>query len=388
MSKIAVIGTTSWGITLGVIQARGRNRVNLWARTEEEALTLKNSGTDRPRAPGLIFPPNLTITASLAEATRRVKAVLLVVPSQTMRQNIKRVSPYLKKDMLIISCAKGLEIGSNKRMSQVIAEEIDPRLKSRICVLSGPNLAREISQNLPAATVIAADDEKVAKEAQKLLTAPNFCVYTNTDVVGVELGGALKNIIALGAGIMDGFNCGDNAKAALTTRGLTEITALGVALGANPLTFSGLAGMGDLMATCASPLSRNHYVGTELAKGRPLSEIVESMTSIAEGITTTRAAWSLAEKLGLEMPITERIYKVLYNGVKPEEIVSELIGLEGRHELAGKKWNLFSFFRRRKKPQNGEVKKQNAELKIPQNEEPPRKTGRRLKSSLFSHRKS
>ncbi|MFH0847746.1 MAG: NAD(P)H-dependent glycerol-3-phosphate dehydrogenase, partial [Chloroflexota bacterium] len=334
MPKIAVVGTTSWGITLGVIQARGENSVSLWARTEDEAEALKAGA--RPRAPGLALPSELTITASLAEAIKGAKAVLLVVPSQTVRQNIKQVSPYLKKDMLVISCAKGLEIGSNKRMSQVIAEEINPKLHSRICVLSGPNLAGEIARNLPAATVIAADDEKVAREAQKLLSVPNFCVYTNTDVVGVELGGALKNIIALGAGIIDGFNCGDNAKAALITRGLTEITALGVALGANPFTFSGLAGMGDLIATCASTLSRNHYVGTELAKGRPINEIVESMSSVAEGVTTTSAALSLAKKLRLEMPITERIYKVLYNGAKPEEMVGELIGLEGRHELAGK----------------------------------------------------
>ncbi|GAG81040.1 unnamed protein product, partial [marine sediment metagenome] len=211
--------------------------------------------------------------------------------------------------MLIVSAAKGLEIGSNKRMSQVIAEEIDPQFWSNICVLSGPNLSREILHDLPAATVVAAENEAVARIAQKLLTVPNLCIYTNTDVIGVELGGALKNIIALGAGMVDGLGYGDNAKAAFITRGLTEMAALGVALGANPLTFSGLAGLGDLIATCASPLSRNHYVGMELTKGRSLKEITDSMTGVAEGVTTTIVAWNLAQAAGLEMPITEKIYQ-------------------------------------------------------------------------------
>jgi len=250
--------------------------------------------------------------------------------------------------MMVVSAAKGLELGSCKRMSEVIAEEIDPCCRPNICVLSGPNLSREIIRDLPAATVVAAEDEAVAREAQKLLTAPNFCVYTNTDVIGVELGGALKNIIALGAGMVDGLGYGDNAKAAFITRGLIEIAALGVALGANPLTFVGLAGFGDLIATCASPLSRNHYVGVELAKGRSLKEITDSMTSVAEGVNTTIAAWNLARQLGLGMPITEKIYQVLFEGVDPRQAVDELMAAEGRHELAGQKWELVSFFRHRR----------------------------------------
>ena len=249
--------------------------------------------------------------------------------------------------MLIVSASKGLEIASNKRMSQVIAEEIAPKLCHRICVLSGPNLSREIRQDLPAASVVAAKEKVLVKIAQRLLTTPNFCVYTNTDVVGVELGGALENIIALAAGMVDGLGYGDNVKAALITRGLTEMTALGVAIGANPLSFSGLAGMGDLMATCASSLSRNHYVGVELTKGRPLKEIIESMAGVAEGVTTTVAAWGLAQQLGLEMPITEKIYQILNEGIDPRQVIGEFIGLQGRHELAGRKWTLFSFFRRR-----------------------------------------
>ena len=348
MPKIAIIGTTSWGKTLGVVLARNGLEVRLWARTEREAIALRNSGPNPTLLPGVTFPPQLSITSSLSEALAEVKAVILVVPSQTMRQNIKLVAGHLNELMLIVSAAKGLEIGSNKRMSQVIAEEIDPQFCSNICVLSGPNLSREILHDLPAASVVAAENEVVARIARQLLTVPNLCIYTNTDVIGVELGGALKNIIALGAGMADGLGYGDNAKAAFVTRGLTEMAALGVALGANPVTFSGLAGLGDLIATCASPLSRNHYVGVELTKGRSLKEITDSMTSVAEGVTTTIVAWNLAQATGLEMPITEKIYQVLYGGLDPRQGAVELMAAEARHELAGRKWKLFSFFRHQK----------------------------------------
>jgi glycerol-3-phosphate dehydrogenase (NAD(P)+) len=266
-----------------------------------------------------------------------------------MRRNIKLVAEHLDESMLIVSAAKGLEIGSRKRMSEVIADEIEPGFQSNICVLSGPNLSDEILRDLPAATVVAAGDEATARRAQKLLTAPNLCVFTNTDVIGVELGGALKNIIALGAGIADGLGYGDNTKAALITRGLTEMTALGVALGANPLTFSGLAGLGDLITTCAGPLSRNHYVGMELAKGRSLEEITDSMTGVAEGVSTTLAVWKLAQQMGLEMPITETIYRILYEGADLRQAAAGLMSAGAAHELAGRKWRLFSFLRSQKR---------------------------------------
>jgi glycerol-3-phosphate dehydrogenase (NAD(P)+) len=348
MIKVAIIGTTSWGTTLGVIIAQKGIEVRLWARTEQEATELRNNGPNL--LPDVTFPPYLRITSRLDEALADVKAVILAVPSQAMRQNIKLVAGYLTKSMMVVSAAKGLEIGTGKRMSEVIAEEIDPRFRSNICVLSGPNLAREILRGLPAATVVAAEDSAVARKAQRLLTTPNLCVFTNSDVTGVELGGALKNIIALGAGMVDGLGYGDNAKAAFMTRGLTEITALGVALGASPLTFSGLAGLGDLVATCASPLSRNHYVGVELTKGRSLTEILNSMTSVAEGVSTTLVARNLAQKLGLEMPITEKIYQVLYENVDPRQAVVEIMGGNAKHELTGRRWRLFSLFRRRKHP--------------------------------------
>ena len=348
MPRIAIIGTTTWGITLGVVLARKGLSVRLWARTEREAIELTNARYNPDIFSGIILPPQLSFTSVLSEALAEAKAVILAVPAQTMRQNTKLVVEHLNRSILVVSAAKGLEIGSNKRMSQIIEEEIEPDFRSNVCVLSGPNLSREILHDLPAVTVVAAWDEAIAKKAQKLLNTPKLCVYTNTDVIGVELGGALKNIIALGAGMADGLGYGDNAKAAFVTRGLTEITALGVAIGANPLTFSGLAGLGDLIATCASPLSRNRYVGVELTKGRPLEEIIASMNTVAEGVGTTIAAWNLAQELGLEMPITEKIYQVLYVGLDPRQAAAELMAAETKHELVGRRWKLFSLFRRRR----------------------------------------
>jgi glycerol-3-phosphate dehydrogenase (NAD(P)+) len=261
-----------------------------------------------------------------------------------MRDNIKAAAGYLDGSVLVVSAAKGLEIESGQRMSQVISDEINPDFWSNICVHSGPNLAQEILHGLPAVAVVAAWNETVARKAQKLLNTSDLCLYTNTDVIGVELGGALKNIIALAAGIADGLGYGDNAKAALITRGLTEITALGVTLGANPLTFSGLTGLGDLVATCSSPLSRNHYVGVELTKGRPLKEITKSMTGVAEGVSTTVVAHNLAQQHGLEMPITEKLYQVLFQGLDPRQAAVELMEAEAKHELVGRRWRLFSLF--------------------------------------------
>ncbi len=349
MQKVAIIGTTSWGITLGLLLYGKGVEVRLWARTEREAKKLREKGPDPARFHDITLPPQMVITSQMAEALDDANGVIMAVPSPTMRQNISRVASHLTRSTLVISASKGLEAGSSKRMSQVIAEEINPRFHDNICALSGPNLAREIMHNLPAAAVVAAEDINTARKAQKLLTAPNFCVFTNSDIIGVELGGSLKNIIALGAGIADGLHYGDNAKAAFVTRGLTEITALGMSLGANPLTFSGLAGLGDVITTCASPLSRNHHVGMELAKGRPLTEIVDSMKEVAEGVNTTLVARDLAQQLGLEMPITEKIYQVLYENADPKQAAVELMGGNAKHELAGRRWRLFSLFRRRKR---------------------------------------
>ena len=345
MAGVAIIGTTTWGVTLGVVLARNELDVRLWARTERECTQLKNAQHHADAISGITLPPKLSIATSIAEVLDDADAVIMAVPSQRMRDNVKAVSSYLKGSMLVVSAAKGLEIDSNKRMSQVIADEISPSFWPNICVHSGPNLSAEILQGLPAVAVVAAWNELIARKAQKLLNTPSICLYTNNDVIGVELGGALKNIIALGAGIADGLGYGDNTKAALITRGLTEITALGVALGANPLTFSGLTGLGDLIATCSSPLSRNHYVGVELTKGRSLEEIIKSMSGVAEGVGTTVVAHKLSKQLELEMPITEKIYKVLYEKLDPHKASLELMEAEARHELMGRRWRLFSLFR-------------------------------------------
>jgi glycerol-3-phosphate dehydrogenase (NAD(P)+) len=348
MPKVAIIGTTTWGLTLGVALAVKRAEVRLWARTEDEAARLLNSEFPSETFANVTLPSRLSITSSLEEALAEAKAVILAVPSQRMRPNIKAVAPHLDSSMLVVNAAKGLEMKTNLRRSQVIAQEIPPDFQANICVLSGPNLSQEILRDLPAAAVVAANSEAVAKKAQKLLNTPNLCIYTNTDVIGVELGGALKNIIALGAGIVDGLGYGDNAKAAFITRGLTEITALGVTLGANPLTFSGLTGLGDLVATCSSNLSRNHHLGVELTKGRSLKEITGSMSGVAEGVTTTLVAYNLAQQLNLEMPITEKIYRVLYEDLSPKEAALELMEANVKHELSGRRWRLFSFFKRKR----------------------------------------
>jgi len=346
MPKVAIIGTTTWGVTLGVVLAGSKVEVGLWARTEEEAAELEKAENRSDALSGVTFPTRLSVTSSLDEALDGASAVILAVPSQSMRQNMKTLAEYLDGSMLIVSAAKGLEVGSNKRLSEVIADEINPDFWSNICVLSGPNLSQEILQNLPAVAVVAAQEDAIARKAQRLLNTPSLCLYTNTDVTGVELGGALKNIIAIGAGIADGLGYGDNARAALITRGLTEMTALGVALGANPLTFSGLTGLGDLIATCSSPLSRNHYVGVELTKGRPVEEITASMSGVAEGLNTTVVAHNLASQLGVEMPITEKIYHVLYRGLSPRQAAMELMEAQAGHELVGRRWQLFSLFKR------------------------------------------
>ncbi len=349
MPKVAIVGTTAWGITLGMVLANKGTDVRLWARTEEEANRLTQKGPDPRQLPNVVFPSRLTVTSSPQKALSDVSAVLLVVPSQTMRQNLLVVKSYITDNMLVINASKGLEYGSNKRMSQVIAEELSDSCHHNICVLSGPNLHKEVLAGLPASAVIAAEDNAIAKKAQKLLTAPNFSLYTNNDVIGVELGGALKNVIALGAGMVDGLGYGDNAKAAFITRGLTEMAALSLALGANPMTLSGLSGLGDLIATCASPLSRNHYVGVELTKGRTLEDITSAMVGVAEGVATTAAVNDMAKELNLEMPIAEKMYQVLYNGADARQVITEILGAKGRHELAGRRWDLKKLFRRPKK---------------------------------------
>ena len=335
MTKVCVIGTTSWGTTLAMVLSRNGSDVLLWARTEEEAATLENARENQRMLPGIAFPPGIHVTASIQEAAAYAELVVIAVPSRSIRDNIRCFLPSLDSRSILLSATKGIEKSTAYRMSQVLKEELPEAFHSKISVLSGPNLAKEIAQGMPASTVVASLDEQVAVKAQNLFMSNTFRVYTNTDVVGVELGGALKNIIALGAGISDGLGYGDNGKAAFITRGLVEITRLGVAAGANPLTFAGLAGLGDLVATCSSRLSRNRYVGEQLATGRKLNDILSSMQNVAEGVDTTLGALELASRLNVEMPLTQAISTVLFQGVDPRQAVSELMGRAPRPEWSG-----------------------------------------------------
>lgn len=329
MTKLTVIGTTSWGTTLAVVQARKGLDVCLWAHTQQTSEELNQRRENAPILPGIRFPDSLCVTHSMKEALRDTAAVIFAVPSQSMRRNCKVAAPVYRGSPLLISAAKGLELGSNLRMSEVMAEVLQVPLSS-ICAISGPNLSGEIARGLPAASVLASQRSATAAEARDLLSAPSFRVQTTDDVVGVELGGALKNIIALGAGVADGLGLGDNAKAVLITQGWAEITALGEAMGARASTFAGLAGLGDLIATCASPLSRNHFYGEQLARGRTLAQIMDSTPHIAEGIPTTRAAFELSQGLHVDMPIIYLMYRLLFEDLRPQEAVEELMAIAVR----------------------------------------------------------
>ncbi len=326
MAAVGIVGSTTWGTTLAVLAARNGQEVILWTRDETEAALLREEGENRRFLPGTPFPSGVTVTASPREAFAGAGMVIFAVPSRTLRANARSVGSHVSKGAVVVSATKGLELTSGKRMSQILAEELPPGPTNSLCALSGPNLAAEIVQGKPSSTVVGSPNDEAADIAQSMLTSATFRVYTNRDMVGVELGGALKNIVALGAGICDGFGFGDNAKAAFMTRGLAEIARLGVAAGGEPMTLAGLAGMGDLIASCSSRLSRNHYVGEQLASGKSLDEIRAGMAHVAEGIDTTAAAVGLAGRLGVEMPITQATHRVLFDGMSIGHAVSELMG--------------------------------------------------------------
>jgi glycerol-3-phosphate dehydrogenase (NAD(P)+) len=320
MPKATIIGNTTWGKTLGALLSAKGIAVKLWTRSEAEAEEL-NQGKH-----------SYSSTSHIGEALKGAGLVIWAVPSQKLRQNISLTQGYLTDSMLLISAAKGLEANSGKRMSQVMAEEIAPALQQQICVLSGPNLAKEIAQGLPAASIIASHNITIAERARELMHSPNFLLFTSDDIIGVELGGALKNIIALGAGMVDGLSLGDNAKAAFITWGWAEAVSLGASLGAKASTFYDLAGLGDLIATCSSTLSRNHYVGCELAKGRSLSEIAASMSQVAEGVHTAKAVHQLAQNLNLEAPIANLIYEILFENLPLSQALARFRELIGSHQ--------------------------------------------------------
>ena len=323
--KTVVVGATTWGTTLAVVLAGGGRPVTLLTRDQDEGDRLEAARENARFLPGVTFPAPMQVSSDAREALSGATLAVIAVPSDRMRENARRVGPYLERDSVVVSASKGLELPSARRMSEVLLEELPAGLHSGICALSGPNLAKEIVQGKPASSVVAGATSEAAERAQAALLSGRFRVYTSGDVTGVELGGALKNIVALGAGICDGLEFGENAKAAFVTRGLAEIARLGVAAGAEPLTFAGLTGVGDVIATCASRLSRNRYVGEQLALGRSWPEIRASMDNVAEGVNATEAALKIAALLGVEMPIAETTYRVLYEGLSPREAAAELM---------------------------------------------------------------
>ena len=325
-TRVAILGSGAWGTTLAMVAARARSDVTLVVR-DPDALRVMHGQRRHPRSlRGIELPPTIAFTGDARAAIERADVIIVAIPTQQLRAALGRLRARLR-GKVVVSAAKGIEVATLKRPTQVICEVLGADADA-VAALSGPNLAVEIASGKPATTVIASSVVDAAMLAQRALMSEAFRVYTSHDVVGVEMGGALKNIIAIGAGIGDGLNAGDNAKAAFLTRGIAEIAGLGVAHGTDPLTFAGLSGMGDLIATCASPLSRNHRVGVELAAGRSLDEIVAGMAEVAEGIETTRAAVRLARERGIAMPITEQMYAVLFEGKAPIEAVRDLMRRE------------------------------------------------------------
>ena len=323
--KTVVVGATTWGTTLALLLADEGRPVTLLARDTAESERLESARENSRFLPGISFPPLLQVSSDADEALAGTTLAVIAAPSDRMRENARRIGPHLGADTVAVSASKGLELPSAMRMSEVLADELPPALHSGICALSGPNLAKEILQGKLASSVVAGATPEAAERAQAVLLSSRFRVYTSGDVTGVELGGALKNIVALGAGICDGLDFGENAKAAFITRGLAEIARLGVAAGALPLTFAGLTGVGDVIATCASRLSRNRYVGEQLAYGRSWPEIRDSMDNVAEGVNATEAALKIAARLNVEMPIAQTTYRILHEGLSPHEAAAELM---------------------------------------------------------------
>lgn len=322
LDKIAVLGAGSWGTALAVVASNNARQVTLWARRPEVAARIDVTRENPSYLPGVSLPPNIKCTDSPEEAVRSANLVLFVVPSNHVSETVKLFAPHLASGIPVVNGAKGFEPGTNALLSTVFKAAFPD---NPFVVISGPNIAKEIARGLPSATVAASTDADAAESLQDALMTPYFRVYTSPDVRGVELGGALKNIIALTAGISDGLELGDNVKAATMTRGLTEMVRLGVAMDAMRQTFAGLSGMGDLIVTCTSTLSRNHWCGVELAHGRPLREVLASTTMVVEGVGATAAAAELAHKYGVEMPLTEALHGVLFEGNDPRKIAGELM---------------------------------------------------------------
>lgn len=327
MPKIAVYGAGSWGSALAILLAKAGHQVALIGRQAEEMDLMDKERENKRYLPGVVLPSGLLPTTD--PAFLNADLVVLSVPSHSVREAARLLKPYLKKGCIVVNTAKGMEEGTHLRLSEVLIEELP---ENPIAVLSGPSHAEEVGRDMPT-TVVVASDVQTAETVQDMMMTPKFRVYTNPDVIGVELGGALKNVIALCTGIAEGLGFGDNTKAALMTRGLAEIARLGVALGGNPLTFAGLSGVGDLIVTCTSLHSRNRRAGVALGQGKPLETVLREVGMVVEGVRATRIAHFLGIKKNIPMPITEQAYKVLFENADPQIAVADLMLRGKRHEL-------------------------------------------------------
>lgn len=335
MTKVACIGAGSFGTTVAGLAAQNGNEVMLWSRRPELAEQINELGSNESYLPGIRLPEGLRATADLEEAMTGAEVCVMAVPSHGWREVLRSITPSLTSVEAVVSLTKGLEVDTNLRMSEVLFEECPDFPSDRYAMLSGPNIAREIARRMPAATAIACSDDRRAELVQDVFHQPYFRVYTNNDVIGCELGGAIKNIIAIAAGIADTMGFGDNAMAALMTRGLAELTRIGVRLGGQPLTFSGLAGIGDLIVTCVSRYSRNRRVGKELGKGRRIDDIIAEMSMVAEGVKTCRPILELGRKVEAWMPITEGVVSLIYEGNSPDQMVADILSRPAMPETYG-----------------------------------------------------
>jgi glycerol-3-phosphate dehydrogenase (NAD(P)+) len=324
MTRVAVFGTGSWGTAFAAVLADAGSQVQMWGRRAELVDEINQSHVNSGYLPDLVLPGSISATTDPREAVNGVEIVVLAIPSQVLRENLGQWADFLPRHGAVVSLMKGVELGTTKRMSEVIAE-VGHVAPERIVVVSGPNLAMEIAAKQPAATVAACLDESMAERVAAACAAPYFRPYTNTDVVGTELGGAVKNVIALAVGMAEGMGMGDNTKATIITRGLAETVRLGVALGADPATFSGLAGVGDLIATCMSPLSRNHTFGVKLGRGMSVQEVVAASRQTAEGVKSCQSILELARHHGIDVPIIENVAAVVHEGRTPDRVADMLL---------------------------------------------------------------
>ncbi len=329
-AQVSIIGAGSWGTANAISLAKKGIKVKLWVREVELLDDIMNKKENAIYLPGAEIPESIEASNDLEYCCKDSEIIVIGTPSHTVRDVVKSIKPYLGKEQIIVNLAKGIENETLLRMSQVIEEIVS---ENHIVVLSGPSHAEEVARDIPTAVVVSSKYRSSAEKVQDVFMAPNFRVYTNPDLIGVELGGALKNIIALGAGIIDGLELGDNTKAAIMTRGIVEIARLGMSLGAKRNTFAGLSGIGDLIVTCTSMHSRNRRAGIAIGQGKSLEEVLGSTKMVVEGIRTTKSAYELAKKQGVEMPITEEIYNVLYNNIDIKESVINLMMRNKTHEL-------------------------------------------------------